>query len=118
MISYQIISVDALEESMMNNTEIIKQMIPMYLGQGVQDFSDLEAAVYTKNYAEIKAKAHHIKPTIQYLGATELRLKFQKLEDSALNQEPIHEIAALFEDIKKDFELAMNELKSYQLTLK
>lgn len=114
---YQIIDVDALEESMMNNKEIIKQMIPMYLGQGVQDFNDLENAVEAQNHAEIKAKAHHIKPTMQYLGATELRLKFQELEDAGANQEPFNAIKDLFVDIKKDFELAMTELKTYQESL-
>ena len=101
----------------MNNTEIIKQMIPMYLGQGVEDFNALESAIEDENHEDIKSKAHHIKPTMQYLGATDLRMKFQRLEDDAANKTPISAIKDLFEEIKKDFELAMIELRNYQSTL-
>ena len=47
----------------------------------------------------------------------ELRLKFQELEDAGANQEPINAIKDLFVNIKKDFELAMAELKTYQESL-
>jgi len=114
---YQIINPQSIQENMMNNTEIIKQMIPMYLGQGVEDFKSLENAILSQNHEEIRLKAHHIKPTMQYLGAQELRLKFQNLEDSSASNLSITEITQLFEEIKIDFEKAMIELKNYQSSL-
>ncbi|WP_156307011.1 Hpt domain-containing protein [Sphingobacterium endophyticum] len=114
---YQIINSESIQENMMNNMEIIKQMIPMFLGQGVEDFNALEAAIETQNHDEIKSKAHHIKPTMQYLGATDLRLKFQKLEDDAAKNTPMQDLSLQFQAIKKDFELAMDELRDYQIKL-
>ena len=114
---YLIINPDSIQENMMNNTEVIKQMIPLYLGQGVEDFKALEVAIESQDHANIKAKAHHIKPTMQYLGATELRMKFQDLEDKAAGEEPIADIQNLFETIKNDFQLAMAELEDYQSKL-
>lgn len=114
---YQIINPDAIQENMMNNTEIIKQMIPLYLGQGVEDFKALEAAIDSQDHGDIKSKTHHIKPTMQYLGASNLRMKFQDLEDQAANKEPISGISTLFQEIKNDFHLAMQELEDYQTKL-
>lgn len=114
---YLIINPDSIQENMMNNTEVIKQMIPLYLGQGVEDFKALEVAIESQDHADIKSKAHHIKPTMQYLGATALRMKFQDLEDKAGGQGPMADILNLFEIIRNDFQLAMAELEDYQTKL-
>lgn len=115
---YSIINPVSIQENMMNNIEVIKQMIPLYLGQGVEDFKALEVAIESQDHSDIKSKAHHIKPTMQYLGATDLRMKFQDLEDKAAGEESMADILDLFKNIKNDFHLAMAELEDYQTKLR
>ncbi len=117
MSTYQIINPTTMLASMMGNIDVVKQMIPMYLGQGQDDFQALVDAVHKEDLVEIKAKAHHIKPTMEYLGATALRLKFQELENLSQEGADIVAIRTLFNEIEEDFGLAMQELTSYQATL-
>ncbi|MFZ4260787.1 Hpt domain-containing protein [Sphingobacterium sp. HJSM2_6] len=117
MSTYQIINPEMILSSMMNNLDIVKQMINLYLTQGVEDFQNLEQAVNQNNNETIKASAHHIKPTMEYIGASDLRLKMQQLEQLALSNENSLPIHSLFQEIKVDFQKAMQELEAYYQTI-
>lgn len=114
---YKIIQTDRLEANLMNNIEIIKQMIGLFLGQGHQDFSELEKAVTSGDLNQVHAIAHHIKPTMEYIGANILTNKFQQLEQLAKNGGASNDIADLFSEIKQDFTRAMQELQDYSQSL-
>lgn len=117
MNTYQIINPEMILSSMMNNVDIVKQMINLYLTQGIEDFQGLENAVNEQANETIKASAHHIKPTMEYIGASDLRLKLQELEHLALSNDNPPAISALFLEIKTDFQKAMKELEDYYQTL-
>lgn len=117
MSDFKIINPDVLKSSMMNNMEMVKQLIALFLTQGKVDFETLENAVSEKNYQEIGSKAHHIKPTMEYIGASNLRMLFQDLEQKAKNNGSIEEIEDAFSMLKRDFNAAMLELESYSTSL-
>lgn len=117
MSDFKIINPDVLKSSMMNNMEMVKQLIALFLTQGKVDFQTLENAVNEKNYLEIASKAHHIKPTMEYIGASNLRIQFQDLEQKARTKASIKEIEEAFAVLKRDFNTAMLELETYSTSL-
>ena len=118
MTPYRIIRTDRLEANLLNNIEIIKQMIALFLGQGNQDFSELEKAVNAGDLNKVQASAHHIKPTMEYIGATILTEKFQRLEQLAKEGKSSTAVAQLFYEIRKDYNRAMEELQNYKQSLR
>ena len=123
MLPYTIIQPDQFSTNLMHSKEIIHQMIDLYLDQGRQDFAALQQAIDQHNFAEIHSAAHHIKPTMQYIGADDLKNKFQQLEDLASDAQPANKqqvnesIDQLFSSIKKDFQRALLELTHYKEAL-
>ncbi len=110
--TFQIISLDILNQSMMGNSELIKQLIDMYIQQSPVDFETLREAIHAGDKVLIRERAHHIKPTMQYIGAQNLQDDFQKLETLAKEDAPLAEIEELFNQIQPSFELMMQELRS------
>lgn len=92
-------------------------MIRLYLSQGLEDFAQLTHAIEQQNREEIHRMAHHIKPTMTYIGALTLTEKLQLLERLAIDESPFADIYQLFEQIKIDFNQAIAELTDYQRTL-
>lgn len=115
--NYKIINPDFILSNMMNNVDVVKQMIGMFLGQGMEDFRGLKQAIGKEDYTEIKSKAHHIKPTMEYIGASNIRLQFQELESQAAANAAFADIQQIFTKLEQDFNLAMEELEAYASTL-
>ncbi|TJZ54819.1 Hpt domain-containing protein [Sphingobacterium olei] len=111
--TYQIIKPELVQSSMMNNTEMIKQFLGLYLHQLPVDFGNLTVAVLGKNKADIARYAHHIKPTMEYIGASEMRINFQELETLAKSNASMEELERIFNTIDVRFGTLMSELKSY-----
>ncbi|MVZ64300.1 hypothetical protein GQF61_00405 [Sphingobacterium sp. DK4209] len=117
MSKFKIINPEVLKSSMMNNMEMVKQLINLYLTQGKVDFETLQSAVEARDLQEVASKSHHIKPTMEYIGATDLRILFQELEQKAKKNEPSDVIEETFSRLKKDFDTAMIELEAYSTSL-
>ena len=115
--NYKIINPEFIMSNMMNNVDVVKQMIGMFLGQGKEDFQELKQAIGKEDDTEIKSKAHHIKPTMEYIGASNIRLQFQELESQAEAKAAFSDIQQIFTKLEKDFTLAMEELEDYASTL-
>jgi len=111
--NYTIIKVDTIESTMTNNKEMIKQFISLYLTQSRVDFQAIKTAIDKKDHAEISSKAHHIKPTMEYIGASDLRIKFQELETLGKQKAEITVISEIFTKLEKTFEILLQELNSY-----
>ena len=115
--NYEIFNPEALMTNMMNQIDIVKQMVQLYLSQGVIDFENLKVAIENQDLPEIKAKAHHIKPTLSYIGAIDLLNDFQELESWAKENKPMDIINDKFQDISISFQKLIEELKDYYATL-
>jgi HPt (histidine-containing phosphotransfer) domain-containing protein len=108
--SFKIINLDTINQSMMGNKELIKQLIDLYIVQSPTDFKALEDAIISGDIEVIQRRAHHIKPTMQYIGADNLLQHFQILETKAKERASITEIEDLFYQIKPKFLLMLDEL--------
>ena len=108
---YQIIDPEVIKQSMMGNDELIKELIEMYIVQSPVDFQALENAISLGDQILIREKAHHIKPTMQYIGATELMNDFQTLENLSKSNVSQAEILHKFQQIKFQFARMLEELK-------
>lgn len=113
--SYKIINPDIIKKSMMGNPKLVKQFVEMYLDQSPIDFQALTDSLANANKAAIRDSAHHIKPTMEYIGATPLRIAFQELEDMGRDEVEIETIHTRFKEIKTHFELMLEELRSFIL---
>lgn len=115
--NYKIIKPETICKSMMGNPDMIKQFVAIYLKQSPLDFQALEYSLTKDNVKTIGDKAHHIKPTMEYIGATPLRLSFQEIENMSRANVTIDLIREKFEEIKPQFQLMIEELESFSLNI-
>jgi len=97
----------------MNNLAIVKQFLSLYQTQIPIDFEDLRKAVESADHKEIANKAHHVKPTLGYIGASSLHAKFQELEYAGKNKEDMASIILKFNILEHEYELLMEEINQY-----
>lgn len=105
------INIDVIYKSMMGNDEMVKQFVELYLSQTPIDFQALEDSVASGNPKAIADAAHHIKPTMEYIGASELRVLFQEIETLGKENASIELIRDKFNALKPQFNLMIEELK-------
>lgn len=117
MNSYIFIKPDMIKTNMLGDDHMVKTFIGMYLTHCLTDFSHLSQAIEQQNLAEISAKAHHLKPTMAYIGATELHTQFQKIESSARSGVELAIILHDFESLDLNFQAMMHELDTFYKTL-
>lgn len=115
--TYEIIQPQVIISSMMNDKEMIKQFVDMYLTQSPDDFQKLESSVAASDHANVRNHAHHIKPTMAYIGANSLHQGFQELENLARERSEFSDIQYKFEKIKQDFEKMLDELRLFAQNL-
>lgn len=92
---------------------MIKQFLELYILQTPVDFKYIAIAMSNKNKADIAQYAHHIKPTMEYIGASDIRANFQELETLAKSDAPLIELENSFNTIDSQFRHLMSELESY-----
>jgi len=110
MKEFEIINPTIIRQSMMNNETMVKQFVDLYLSQCPIDFKALIDSIEQKDVQAISQAAHHIKPTMEYIGASDLRISFQELEKLGQRNAPFTELLSKFEEIKPRFSLMLEEL--------
>lgn len=115
--NYIIINPEVIQRSMMGNPSMAKQFVEMYIDQSPIDFAALEESFNTANPRNIGDCAHHIKPTMEYIGASALRHAFQDLENMGNTGTSIEIMTQHFNEIKPKFELMIEELKKFSIEL-
>jgi len=111
-INFKIIKPHIIQENMMSNPDLIKQFLTLYQSQIPLDFQALKQAIMSENLKEIANKAHHIKPTMLYIGANQQQHKLQQIENQAGLNNRI-EIQSIFSDLEKDMDEMMIEIEMY-----
>jgi len=108
--NFKIINPDVIRKSMMDNDELITQFVELYLAQSPIDFEALTKSIEENNPQAIGAASHHIKPTMEYIGASALRMDFQALEKLGYQGANTQEIQNKYQEIKAKFDLMLQEL--------
>lgn len=109
--NYSVINIDSINKSMMGNSDMIKQFVMLYLTQTPIDFKALEDSIASGDFKLISNAAHHIKPTMEYIGASELSVQFQEIETLGKENASIEIIREKFRAIKPKFDLMIEELQ-------
>lgn len=111
---YKLIKPSIIQENFANNRALISQFIGLYQTQIPIDLQALKAAVASETHMEIANTAHHIKPTMEYIGAHTLKEKLQQLEYAGKNGAEMAHINILFLDIEKEVTTLLQEIDDYQ----
>jgi HPt (histidine-containing phosphotransfer) domain-containing protein len=114
---YRLINPSIIQENLMDNKELILQFLDLYQEQIPIDLRALKEAVASEVHMEIANKAHHIKPTMEYIGAQALREKLQQLEHAGKNGTEISHIHTLFLDIENKILMLLQEIADYRYRL-
>lgn len=115
--AYQEANLEYLEDFSSGNYEIVKEIISLFLTQTPQDLKSLEDYLNSQNWDSAKSMAHHIKPTLFYVGAEDLRNQLQFIESHILDENERFDIVNSFPIIKNRFEVLFRELKDYMSQL-
>lgn len=110
---FKIINPSAISANLMDNKIVIKKILALYQTQTPIDFEELRKAILAQDHAEIASKAHHIKPTLGYIGASSLHSLFQELEYAGKSQEPMQNIQVKFALIEAEYNILMEEINLY-----
>lgn len=110
---YAIINPTLIANSMMNNKEMMRQFMTLYSTQIPIDFKKLEDASVNNDHNELSNMAHHILPTMEYIGATEMKDKLKKLELAARNEDDSLEIESCVRQIIADHKQLIAEIKHF-----
>lgn len=114
---YKLINPTTVEENLTDNTALIRQFIELYQVQIPVDLLELKEAVMSKAHNDIANKAHHIKPTMEYIGARTLWEKLQQLDYAGNNKADIAYIEDLFLEIEQEITDLLQEISDYRQTL-
>ncbi|MCC2600228.1 Hpt domain-containing protein [Sphingobacterium sp. FBM7-1] len=111
---YKLIKPSIIQENLMHNAELVLQFLDLYRDQIPKDIQVLKDAVLAGTYSAIANQAHHIKPTMEYIGAHALREKLQQLENGAKTEVKTAEILAIWTDIEKEIHILLLEISDYR----
>lgn len=114
---YKHIKPDIIKQSMFNNEDMIKEFIALYRIQTPIDFEKLTVATKAEDYQEIHNAAHHIKPTMEYIGAPHLKEQLQRIESLAKETADINQIQSEYTLLKIQFDELFKELEQYEKSL-
>jgi len=117
MTIYNLIDPYIISTTMMDNRDTIREFVSLYLSQTPIDISALKSAVSQQNYDEIASRAHHIKPTMEYIGAFTLKNKIIEIESLAKNHQDMNEITERFNSLDIQIRELYTELERYLKSL-
>lgn len=111
-----------LEDLTSGDPSMIREIIELFLKQTPGDLSRLESAIEKGDWISVKNLAHHIKPTLSYVGAENIRDEMQWIErcagDVVPDQKMTPDIMRVFERLKPKFEDLFAGLHTYLIALK
>ena len=110
---YTIINTAVIEAQMYGDKQLLKQFIALYLQQTPKDVEAINYAFTKQDPIAVKSAAHHIKPTLQYIGANELYEQIKELENIAMQLHPWDEIAHSIAVLLPQFDILLKELEHY-----
>ena len=106
-----IINLEYLKETTVDNPKLIKEIINIFLDQTPEFLSRLEGAVKSQDWTEVKAIAHKMKPTVNYVGILSIENIIKNIEDFSDQKINLNEIPPLLIELKNICERAFIELK-------
>lgn len=100
-----------LHELSSGNPEFVEKMVGMFLSLTPELIQRLNKGLQEKDYPEIKAAAHKMKPSIDMMGITSLSQKIRTLEQYAAAESHTAEIPGLIKETEEILSTVMTQLK-------
>lgn len=97
---------------------IMREMVQLFVTQTPGHLEQLAVFIENRDWENIRSMAHHIKPTLSYMGAEDMRIVLQKIEKMAEAKRDHDQIVADFIPLRQRFEVLFAELADYLTTLK
>ena len=105
------IDLSYLRESTDNNTELMKQIIEVFLKQTPAAIERLEAALQNEDWNDLRKTSHKMKPTFEYVGIKHLRSLVSEIQITAENQVDLDKLPELIRNLRNLCEKASLELR-------
>ncbi len=99
------------------NTQLIREILELFIKQTPPDVELLSAYIKQEDWENAYKQAHHIKPTLAYVGANHMRTELQQIEDDAKHRRNIDTIAAKLDTMLPRLDILYGELNAYLKTL-
>ncbi len=109
---WQIGDLHYLTDLTSGDPDMISQIIQLFLQQTPGDLKQLGDSIRAEDWPKVRQWAHHIKPTLAYVGAESLRKQFEQIESLARNGGD-SSVSPIFEGIRPDFAQLFRELQTY-----
>ena len=108
---------DYLQDLSGGNTQLIKEILQLFIQQTPPDIESLVTYIQQEDWEKAYKQAHHIKPTLAYVGANDMRGELQEIETLAKNQEQLDLIQPKLNALLPKLEILYGELKAYLQTI-
>lgn len=93
--------------------EFITEMINAFLEQTPELLAEIETAIQSKDWANVKASTHKFKPTAVMMGISAVTSDVLTLENIGLTKTNTENAPVLFNKIKTEILAACDELKAH-----
>jgi len=90
---------------------VIAEMIELFLSETPKYLNNLELYYAAREWSKLSSEAHKLKPTLMYIGLTELHDLAIAIEDAAKGEEQNQEIEDWVAEIRQGFESISKDLQ-------
>ncbi|PPK99225.1 Hpt domain-containing protein [Parapedobacter indicus] len=116
-INFEFANMAYLEDLSGGNTQLIKEILQLFIKQTPPDMELLASHIHQEDWEKVYKQAHHIKPTLAYVGANGMRAELQEIESLAKNRQDLNQITAKFDALAPKLEILYGELNVYLQTI-
>ncbi len=110
-------NMDYLEDLSNGNPQLIREIIQLFIKQTPEDMELLSTYIKQGEWEKAYRQAHHIKPTLAYVGANQMRQELQEIESLAKNRQDLHSLRDRFDKLTPRFNTLYKELETYLATV-
>lgn len=105
------IDLSYLENMTGGDAELIIEMIELFIKETPVHLKTMKIAEEKKNWPQLRAEAHKVKPMFLYVGLSELNEICKDVEDSAKKEENLDSLPEMIEKLETDFNEVVQLLK-------
>lgn len=109
--TYQFVELSYLKKVAEGSDEFIKEMISAFLIQTPQIIKDMNRYLNEKKWTELRGVAHKIKPSVDFMGLSNIKETVKNIEKYAGEQTNLDLLPELISQVEKVCQGAVEELK-------
>jgi HPt (histidine-containing phosphotransfer) domain-containing protein len=101
-----------LQDLSSGNPEFVDKLVKMFIDLTPSLIERIELGLKEKNYAEVGAAAHKLKPSIDVMGIRSLKDTVREIEIYAKEQTQLDQLDDLFNALKNTLEKVFQQLRN------